>query len=311
MKLLLGKMDRMEALMEKLIEVVYYQQESRSTIPSQERTIRTHKPDESYRVFEEEHLSDDDNMGFSDSQRPDYEVIDDCNLEEYVIEEFDDSSQPRKRFKSSIDETPKENNVNEFILPLSSTNVLETFDELVSKDQDVRDKVVTIIDSVISDEKTFRDIVRHIVTDDVLESYADNRSELKDMYLFKVLLRETYSRKRDDKHFWRRLDSLFGIPMQRRTQDGPIYETEDFRLPIKSIMELEELDRKVRVYPHIKSELTEAMKDLFLAADRNNANFLAKMIGKECLDECSWSSKSRKKNRLMDFVIFNELYPSK
>lgn len=48
-----------------------------------------------------------------------------------------------------------------------------------------------------------------------------------------------------------------------------------------------------------------------MMADRNNANFLAKFIGKDCLDECSWSSKSKKKNRLMDFKIFNDLYPRK
>lgn len=246
----------MEALMEKLIEVVYYQQEARIIGPQMNRSARASRQEDNFRIFEEEHLSEDENLTLSNNTHPsDIEIIDDATMEEYVIEDIEDSNPPRKRFKGDIYDTPKEVAVNEFILPLSTINALELFDEMVSKDQDVRIKVAAIIDDVISDDKTFRDIVRHIITDDVLESYSDNKAEIKNMYLFKVLLRDNYCKKREGKNFWRRFDSLFGLPFARRTHDGPIYETEDFRLPIKSIMELEELDRKVRVHPHIKAEL--------------------------------------------------------
>lgn len=163
----------------------------------------------------------------------------------------------------------------------------------------------------MTEDKSFRDIMRHIITDEVVEAYSDARADFKSTYLIKSLLKTVYSRKRDIKHYWRRIDALFNpaAPVGRRNATDIIYETDEFRFPIQTVMELEELDRKVRTYPHIKAEVIEVMKDFYISADRNNTQFFAKLVGKDCMEECSWSAKSRKKNRLMDYTIFNELYP--
>lgn len=146
-----GKMDRMEALMEKLIEVVYYQQEAQPPAPSKRGGSRIAKQDDGYRFFEEEeqeeeeHLTDVDELTMmNDASQGGIEALDEEEpMEEYVIEELEaEPGQPRKKFKSDH-ELPKEINVNEFVLPLSTVGDLETFDDLVSNDKDVRDRVVS------------------------------------------------------------------------------------------------------------------------------------------------------------------------
>lgn len=56
--------------------------------------------------------------------------------------------------------------------------------------------------------------------------------------------------------------------MTKRNCTDSYYEAEEFRLPIKSIMELEELDRKVRAYPQVKNELVSLASSNHLSQRR-------------------------------------------
>lgn len=137
-------MDRMEALMEKLIEVVYYQQESTfKPKPKWGKNLPRMKGDTFKFYEEEEHLSDDYDEILLNPTPAEIEIVDETEpLEEYVMDETSDSGPARKRFKTETVEAPKEINVNEFVMPLQTVADFEMFDELVNKDTEVREKVV-------------------------------------------------------------------------------------------------------------------------------------------------------------------------
>lgn len=50
---------------------------------------------------------------------------------------------------------------------------------------------------------------------------------------------------------------------------------------------------------------------MYLSSDRNVTNFLAKLLKKEVIEDCSWSKVGGKRShRLSDYALFNRIVPS-
>lgn len=91
-----------------------------------------------------------------------------------------------------------------------------------------------------------------------------------------------------------------------------IYEIDDCRLPIQSVAELAEIDSKINSNPGMRATMIQVMQDMYVSSDRNNTNFLAKLLKKEVIEDTTWSKLGGKRpHRLMDYTLFNSIFPRK
>lgn len=142
-------------------------------------------------------------------REPDEDELEDVDMygapeEQQMIEMLDDEVHVTERYDE--DEVVEQDQV--YDLPLKTLEELEEFDGIMATDTAARETMICYFESFVCMENTFKDMVRKIVNDEVLVEYSEQKGDLRNLHTFSMVLKEAYSKQKDAKNYWRRIDAL-------------------------------------------------------------------------------------------------------